>query len=44
LEHGSGQAPDVSQLLQRHGFADIRSHLDLSGKPRVTLGTAHSPH
>ena len=43
LEHGSTQATKVSQLLQRHGFADIRSHLDLSGKPRVTLATAYSP-
>jgi release factor glutamine methyltransferase len=43
LEHGSDQAPDVAQLLQRHGFTEVRSHLDLSGKPRVTLGTAHSP-
>jgi release factor glutamine methyltransferase len=42
LEHGSNQAPDVAQLLQRHGFTQVRSHLDLSGKPRVTLGTFHS--
>ncbi len=44
VEHGAGQAPDVSQLLQRHGFTGIRSHLDLSGRPRVTLAAAHSPH
>jgi release factor glutamine methyltransferase len=44
VEHGAGQAPDVSNLLQRHGFGDVRSHLDLSGRPRVTLGTALSPH
>ncbi len=43
LEHGSDQAPDVAQLLERHGFSQVRSHLDLSGKPRVTLGTVHSP-
>ncbi len=43
LEHGSNQAPDVAQLLRRHGFTQVRSHLDLSGKPRVTLGTVHSP-
>jgi release factor glutamine methyltransferase len=42
LEHGSDQAPAVAQLLERHGFTRIRSHLDLSGKPRVTLGTIHS--
>jgi release factor glutamine methyltransferase len=42
LEHGSDQAFTVAQLLTRHGFASIGSHCDLSGKPRVTLGTLHS--
>jgi release factor glutamine methyltransferase len=44
MEHGSTQASDVATLLERHGFTEVRSHLDLSGKPRVTLGTVHSPH
>ena len=44
LEHGSDQATDVARLLERHGFTQVRSHLDFSGKPRVTLGTVHSPH
>jgi release factor glutamine methyltransferase len=44
LEHGSNQAPDVAHLLERHGFTEVRSHLDFSGFPRVTLGTVHSPH
>jgi release factor glutamine methyltransferase len=44
MEHGSDQAPDVAQLLGRHRFIGIRLHLDFSGKPRVTLGTVHSPH
>jgi release factor glutamine methyltransferase len=44
LEHGCDQAPAVAQLLARHGFADIGSHRDLSGNPRVTLGTLHPPH
>jgi release factor glutamine methyltransferase len=44
LEHGSNQAPDVAQLLEHHGFTEVRSHLDFSGKPRVTLGTVHSSH
>ena len=44
LEHGSTQAPDVSKLLESHGFADIRPHLDLSGRPRVTLASAPPPH
>src|SRR5882757_216578 len=43
LEHGSNQAPDVAQMLRRHGFTQVRSHFDLSGKPRATLGTVHSP-
>jgi release factor glutamine methyltransferase len=44
MEHGSDQAKDVAQLLERHGFTGVCSHLDFSGKPRVTLGTVHSPH
>jgi release factor glutamine methyltransferase len=44
LEHGSTQAPGVVRLLQRHGFSSIRSHMDFSGNPRVTLGTLHPPH
>jgi release factor glutamine methyltransferase len=43
MEHGSEQAPDVARLLERHGFTSIRSHLDFSRKPRVTLGT-FTPH
>ena len=42
LEHGSTQAPDVARLLERHGFTEVRSHLDFSGCPRVTLGTLHT--
>jgi len=42
LEHGSDQALAVAQLLQRHGFACIGTHFDLSSLPRVTLGTTHS--
>lgn len=44
LEHGADQAPDVAQLLERHGFSKIRSYSDFSGKPRVTLGAVHSTH
>ena len=44
LEHGSTQADDVAQLLERQGFRDIRSYVDYSGKPRITLGTVHSPN
>jgi release factor glutamine methyltransferase len=44
LEHGADQAPDVAQLLERHGFSAIRCYSDFSGKPRVTLGAVHSTH
>jgi release factor glutamine methyltransferase len=44
LEHGCDQAPDVARMMERHGFTEIRSHLDFSGKPRVTLGTILTPH
>jgi release factor glutamine methyltransferase len=43
LEHGSTQAPDVSRLLQQHGFTSIRTFPDFSGKPRLTLGV-HTQH
>jgi release factor glutamine methyltransferase len=42
LEHGSTQAPDVSRLLEQHGFASIRTFPDFSGKPRLSLGV-HTP-
>ena len=38
LEHGLTQAREVAQLLERHGFASIRTFPDFSGRPRVTLG------
>jgi len=44
LEHGSEQAPDVARLLDSQGFTEVRSQIDFSGKPRVTLGTVHSHH
>jgi release factor glutamine methyltransferase len=44
LEHGSTQHLEVARLLEARGFRDIRSELDFSGLPRVTLGTFHSSH
>jgi release factor glutamine methyltransferase len=44
MEHGSDQASDVKHLLEQHGFTGVRSHLDFSGRPRVTLGTLQSQH
>jgi release factor glutamine methyltransferase len=42
LEHGHDQSGAVVRLFQRHGFSDIRTHMDLSGNPRVTRGILHS--
>jgi release factor glutamine methyltransferase len=44
LEHGSAQDRDVALMLERRDFHGVRSHEDYSGRPRVTLGTIHSPH
>ena len=41
LEHGHTQDAEVVALLRRQGFDGITSHVDYSGKPRVTLGTVH---
>lgn len=41
LEHGSTQGGQVADLLGGQGFLDIRSFLDNSGIPRVTLGMVH---
>jgi release factor glutamine methyltransferase len=43
LEHGMTQAAEVARLLAHHGFDSVRTHLDFSGKPRVTLGI-HTQH
>ena len=42
LEHGADQALEVRRMLESRGFAGVRTHHDLSGKPRVTLGSFHS--
>jgi release factor glutamine methyltransferase len=44
LEHGATQALDVARLLERRGFAEIRTCADAFGKPRVTLATVHTQH
>jgi release factor glutamine methyltransferase len=43
LEHGAAQADDVAELLERHGFTELRSYPDISGRPRVAAATVHSP-
>jgi release factor glutamine methyltransferase len=44
LEHGASQAEAVRELLMRAGFASVRTFLDFSGVPRITLGTIHTQH
>ena len=43
LEHGPTQAAAVAAMLERRGFTHIRSRVDFSGNPRITLGTIHQP-
>ena len=38
LEHGNDQATAVRTLLRHSGFRGIRTHRDLAGHERVTLG------
>lgn len=38
LEHGWKQAAAVRDRLVRHGYAHVRSHVDLAGHERVTEG------
>jgi release factor glutamine methyltransferase len=44
LEHGCDQAEPVTCLLERHGFARIRTFVDGSGKPRVTAACLPGLH
>jgi release factor glutamine methyltransferase len=44
LEHGCTQADEVAGMLERGGFAGVRSHDDYSGKPRVTVGNVDPSH
>lgn len=38
LEHGVSQAESVVALLERNHYTKISTYIDLSGKPRVTIG------
>ncbi|HEY2535461.1 MAG TPA: peptide chain release factor N(5)-glutamine methyltransferase [Solirubrobacteraceae bacterium] len=38
LEHGAGQAAEVTRLLRAAGFSEVRTACDLAGLPRVTTG------
>jgi len=37
IEHGADQEDDVASILTARGWADISSHKDYSGHPRVTV-------
>ena len=39
LEHGDGQAADVTALLRTSGFRDLRTRRDLQAWDRLSLGT-----
>ncbi|MDH5191106.1 MAG: peptide chain release factor N(5)-glutamine methyltransferase [Gammaproteobacteria bacterium] len=38
FEHGYKQGTAVREILQKQGFADIQTSIDLSGHERITLG------
>jgi len=42
LEHARNQAGDVAQLLAQRDFADISTHADAAGLPRVTVARFHA--
>lgn len=37
-EHGADQAREVAALFRQHHFEDVQSHVDYSGRPRLTRG------
>lgn len=43
VEHGATQADDAAALFRSHGFEDVASHQDYSGRPRLTRGRHHGP-
>lgn len=38
IEHAQSQARAVAEALAAHGFRDVESHQDLTGRPRATSG------
>jgi len=44
LEHGSTQHRKVASMLERRGFGRVETHVDFSGRPRVTLGNFQPSH
>jgi release factor glutamine methyltransferase len=37
IEHGADQQTDVESILQQQGWTDVVCHLDIAGKPRVSV-------
>ncbi len=42
-EHGADQAREVAALFRQHHFQDVQSHVDYSGRPRLTRGQLRGP-
>jgi release factor glutamine methyltransferase len=42
IEHGYNQQQPVQAMFESFGYADIQTHTDLGGNPRVTMGQWHS--
>lgn len=38
FEHGYNQAQDVQNIFQMFDFVNVRTHRDLAGQPRITIG------
>ena len=41
IEHGFEQKPRVQAIFESFDYANIQTHSDLSGNPRVTVGQWH---
>jgi release factor glutamine methyltransferase len=42
LEHGFEQGEEVRDLLTQNGFMNVKTHQDLAGLDRVTIGQSSS--
>jgi methylase of polypeptide subunit release factors len=38
LEVGDGQAPEVAEALQQHGYEEVSTTPDLAGRKRIVEG------
>ncbi len=44
VEHGESQGSQVAEVLIAAGFASVETHLDLTGRPRATVGSLSAGH